>query len=79
MDAAAGFLPRVDWTDVRRPWREVLEEAELALRPYRRPIEYVLPGNAAPEDVAAALTWCAERQARVSLWVWQTIRWENWP
>jgi len=78
-EAAVAFLPQVYWTDFRRTWREVLEEAESALGGYERPIEYVLPGNADPADFEAALAWCAERGARASVWVWQTIRAENWP
>jgi len=79
MDAAADLLPQVYWTDFRRSWAAVLEEAEAVLTPYGKPIEYVLPGNAQPADFAAALAWCIERGANASIWVWQTIRAENWP
>lgn len=79
IEAAAGFLPQVYWTDFRRPWSEVLVEAEAALRPYGKQIEYVLPGNAEPADFAAAVAWCIERGVNASIWVWQTIRAENWP
>ncbi len=34
INAAAGFLPQVYWTDFRRSWSEVLEEAEAALAPF---------------------------------------------
>jgi hypothetical protein len=78
MDAAVDFLPQVYWTTFRRPWAAVLAEAEAALAPYRKPIEYVLPGDAAPSDFAAAIEWCTERGTRASAWVWQTIRAENW-
>jgi hypothetical protein len=79
MDAAADFLPQVYWTDFRRSWSAVLEEAEAVLAPYGKPIEYVLPGNAEPADFAKALAWCVARAANASIWVWQTIRAENWP
>jgi hypothetical protein len=78
MDAAVDFLPQVHWTTFQRPWAAVLAEAEAALAPYNKPIEYVLPGDAVPADFAAALDWCAARGASVSAWVWQTIRPENW-
>lgn len=79
MEAAADFLPQVYWTDFGRPWREVLEEARSLLKPFGKPIEYVLPGNAESSDIGAAVSWCAEQGAAASIWVWQTVRPENWP
>ena len=72
------YLPQCYWTTFQRPWLEVLEEAEARLTPYGKPVDYVLPGDANPEDLSAAIDWCTARGADASIWVWQTIHPENW-
>ena len=75
---ATRILPQCYWTTFQRPWLEVLQEARENCAPIERPIEYVLPGDSEPQDLQDAIGWCHDQGADFSVWVWQTIRPENW-
>ena len=61
------YLPQCYWTDFERPWQEVVGQAHEALTPLGS-VEPILPWNATPADLAAALEWCGNRYRAVSLW-----------
>ena len=75
------ILPQVYWTTFQRPWKSVLDEARGAIwgiGAEDRNMEFILPGDADPDDFSDAATWCRDRGIDYSVWVWQNIREENW-
>src|SRR3990167_5242847 len=78
INKASRFLPQCYWTSFQRPWQDVLEECKAKLEVYGKPIEYVIPGDAEPDDFSAALSWIDNKGSDASVWVWQHIRDENW-
>ncbi len=79
LTGATKLLLQVAWPSDPDRWQEVLEAAEEAVHPWGKPVEYVLPGDADPATLQAAVRWCAAHGRSCSLWAWSTIRAENWP
>ncbi len=64
----SAYLPQAYWTDFRRPWEEALADAFDRCQSLG-PTEPVLPSDAAPDDLQAAVAWCEARPCEaVSLW-----------
>jgi hypothetical protein len=79
LTGAAKLLLQVAWPVDSPAWEEALRAAEAAAQPCGKAREYVLPGEAEPETLRAAVAWCRARGAPVSLWAWGCLRPENWP